>query len=133
MPEQANIFAVGRRKESVARVRLIEGKGQVTVNGKPIVEYFHGAVSTRIYQKPFEITNTLGKYTVSIKVLGGGTASQLGAVVHGITRALSKADTKNFRPVLKKEGLLTRDARVKERRKYGLAQKARAGKQSPKR
>lgn len=133
MPEQANIFAVGRRKESVARVRLIEGKGQVTVNGKPIVEYFNGAVSTRIYQKPFEITNTLGKYTVSIKVLGGGTASQLGAVVHGITRALSKADTKNFRPVLKKEGLLTRDARVKERRKYGLAQKARAGKQSPKR
>lgn len=130
---EATIAAVGRRKEAVARVRLIQGKGAVTVNGKPIGEYFLGSVSQRIYQKPFEITNTLGKYAISIKVEGGGNASQLGAVVHGIARALAKLDGENLRTSLKKEGFLTRDARVKERRKYGRAGKARARKQSPKR
>lgn len=133
MAEGSAVIAVGRRKEAVARVRLTEGKGQITVNGKPIGEYFGGVVSERIYQKPFEVTKTAGKYTVSLKVEGGGTASQLDAVVHGITRALSKADPASFRTLLKREGLLTRDARVKERRKYGRAGKARAGKQSPKR
>lgn len=126
------ISSVGRRKEAVARVRLMEGHGQVTVNGKPIAEYFSGAVFQRLYSKPLEITKTLGKYAISVKVDGGGRTSQLGAAVHGIARVLSKANPQ-FRVTLKREGLLTRDARVKERRKFGLAGKARAKKQSPKR
>lgn len=130
--ELTSVSTVGRRKEAVARVRLSEGKGQIIVNGKPIMEYFPGETLQKIYNKPLEITQTVGKYTISVKVTGGGQVSQLGAVVHGITRAIAKADA-NLRGVLKKEGLLTRDARVKERRKYGHAQKARAKKQSPKR
>lgn len=126
------ISAVGRRKEAIARVRLVEGNGQIVVNRKPIVEYFSGAVFQKLYQKPMEITKTSGKYTLSVKVAGGGRTSQLGAVIHGIARVLSKADPA-LRVTLKREGLLTRDARVKERRKFGLAGKARAKKQSPKR
>ena len=133
MAEKNGVSTVGRRKEAVARVRINEGAGQIVVNGKPINEYFKGSVKQRLYQKPFEVTNTLNKYTVSVKVFGGGDVSQLDAVVHGIARGLSKIDGKNFRTLLKKEGLLTRDARVKERRKYGHAGKARAKKQSPKR
>lgn len=125
--------AVGRRKEAIARVRLLSGNGQIIINGKSAAEYFPGVVYQKAYQRPFEVTNTLGKYLVTIKVSGGGVASQLGAVIHGISRVLSKSDTEKLRSILKKEGLLTRDARVKERRKYGLAQKARAKKQSPKR
>ena len=124
--------AVGRRKESIARVRLLPGNGQITVNGKPVIEYFSGAVFQKIYTKPYEITKSLGKYSTTVKVEGGGMMSQLGATVHGIARALSKVDV-NLRAPLKREGLLTRDARVKERRKFGNAQKARAKKQSPKR
>lgn len=127
-----SISTVGRRKEAVARVRLSEGKGQITVNGKPIAEYFRGIVAQKLYSKPLAITQTLNKFTISVKVSGGGPASQLKAVIHGIARAVAKAQP-NLRTILKREGLLTRDARVKERRKYGLAQKARAKKQSPKR
>lgn len=123
---------VGRRKEAIARVRLMEGNGQITVNGKPIGEYFTGILFQKKYQKPMEITKTSGKYTISAKVVGGGVISQLDAVVHGISRAIAKIEPP-LRTLLKKEGLLTRDARVKERRKYGLAGKARAKKQSPKR
>ena len=139
------IFAVGRRKEAVARVRLypvakkeitIAGqnlkKGDFMVNGKSIKNYFSGEVARVFYLKPFEITNTQDKFITSVKVAGGGLSGQLGAVVHGISRALEKYDPKN-RPVLKKEGLLTRDSRAKERRKAGFAHKARAKKQSPKR
>jgi small subunit ribosomal protein S9 len=125
--------AVGRRKEAVARVRVFKGQGQVTVNGKPIAEYFKGPVAQKAYQKPFEVTHTLGQFTGTIKVLGGGYSSQLGAAVHGIARALALTDTAAFRSSLKSAGLLTRDARVRERRKYGLAHAARAKKQSPKR
>lgn len=125
--------AVGRRKEAVARVRLIKGEGSLTVNGKPIFEYFRGQVAQKVYQKPFEITKTLGQYTGTIKVAGGGAISQLGAVAHGLARALEKSNKDSFRPLLKGNGLLTRDPRAKERRKYGLAHKARAKKQSPKR
>ncbi len=132
MAEQTN-QAVGRRKESVARVRLFSGNGQLTVNGKPISDYFRGMIAQKTYQKPFELTKTLGKYTGTIKVLGGGYASQLGAVVHGISRTLEKLSKETNRPTLKKHGLLTRDSRAKERRKYGHAGKARAMKQSPKR
>lgn len=130
--ESKFISVVGRRKEAVARVRLMEGNGQVTVNGKPIIEYFSGAVFQRLYSKPLEITKTLGKYAISVKVEGGGRVSQLGAVIHGLARVLSKSNPE-LRVILKREGLLTRDARVKERRKFGLAGKARAKKQSPKR
>lgn len=126
------ISTVGRRKEAVARIRLSEGKGQLIVNGKPISEYFLGLVVQKQYNKPLDVTKTAGKYTISVKVEGGGQASQLGAVVHGISRAIAKVSP-DLRTALKKEGLLTRDARVKERRKYGNAQKARAKKQSPKR
>ncbi len=127
-----NITTVGRRKESVARVRLSEGKGQITVNGKPIAEYFLGSLLQKLYTRPLEITKVIGKYAISIKVKGGGQVSQLGAVIHGISRAIAKVSP-GLRTTLKREGYLTRDARVKERRKYGLAQKARAKKQSPKR
>lgn len=126
------ISTVGRRKEAVARVRLSEGKGQITVNGKPISEYFLGLVLQKYYLKPLDVTKTTGKYTISAKVEGGGQVSQLGAVIHGISRAIAKVSP-DLRTLLKREGLLTRDARVKERRKYGNAQKARAKKQSPKR
>ncbi len=125
--------SVGRRKESVARVRLFKGQAQMTVNGKPIAEYFSGPVSQKAYLKPFEITKTLGELSGSVKVLGGGQKSQLDAVVHGISRALQMMDKEKHRSTLKSAGLLTRDPRVKERRKYGLAHKARAKKQSPKR
>lgn len=126
------VSVVGRRKEAVARVRISVGQGQITVNGKPISEYFQGPILQKIYQRPLELTKVTGKYTISAKVLGGGQVSQLGAVIHGMARAISKIDP-GLRTILKKEGLLTRDARVKERRKYGNAGKARAKKQSPKR
>ncbi|MBI2017477.1 30S ribosomal protein S9 [Candidatus Daviesbacteria bacterium] len=126
------VTSVGRRKEAISRVRLIEGNGQVVVNGKPISQYFTGAIFQKLYSKPLELTKTIGKYSVSVKVEGGGKVSQLGAVIHGISRALSKQNP-DFRTLLKREGLLTRDARVKERRKFGHAGKARAKKQSPKR
>lgn len=128
----ASIATVGRRKEAIARVRLLSGNGQITVNGKPIAEYFLGQIFQKLYSRPLEITKTIGKYSISVLVEGGGKMSQLGAVIHGLSRAIAKADP-TLRVTLKKEGLLTRDARVKERRKYGNAQKARAKKQSPKR
>lgn len=126
------ISSIGRRKEAIARVRLVAGKGPLTVNGKPIHEYFLGMVAQKVYQAPFEKTSITGRYSGSIKVLGGGVSSQLGAVVHGLSRAISKIDDEK-RTTLKRAGLLTRDSRVKERRKYGHAGKARAMKQSPKR
>ncbi|MDD5146989.1 MAG: 30S ribosomal protein S9 [Candidatus Daviesbacteria bacterium] len=127
-----NTSTVGRRKEANARVRLSSGNGQIVVNGKPIAQYFAGSILQKIYMKPLEITQTSKKFTISVKVVGGGQVSQLKAVIHGIARAIAK-QTPALRTTLKKAGFLTRDARVKERRKYGLAQKARAKKQSPKR
>ena len=131
MEESKYMSAVGRRKEAVARVRLLEGTGTITVNGKPITEYFQGAVFQKLYNKPLEVSSTVGKYSVSVKVVGGGQFSQLGALIHGISRALSKVSPA-IRTSLKREGLLTRDPRAKERRKFGNAGKARAKKQSPK-
>ncbi len=125
--------AVGRRKEAIARVRIFKGQGQITINGKPGAEYFKGPILQKQYQKPFEATKTLGQYTATAKIEGGGKSSQLGAFVHGLARALDKVDAENFHTVLKKAGLFTRDPRAKERRKYGHAHKARAKKQSPKR
>lgn len=130
--DKSLISVVGRKKEAVARVRLSPGNGQLTINSKPISEYFPGAVFQRIYSRPLEITKTAGQYVISVKVYGGGKISQLGATTFGIARALARISP-DLRSVLKKAGFLTRDARVKERRKYGHAQKARAKKQSPKR
>lgn len=125
-------YAHGRRKEAAARVRLFTGKGQTLVNEKPIEVYFPLSVNKSLYLRPFQLTHTEGKYFATIKVKGSGKKGQLDAVIHGIARALTNADNE-YRSTLKKAGLLTRDPRVKERRKYGLAQKARKGKQSPKR
>lgn len=132
MANNQNAQSIGRRKEAVARVRIMEGKSPITINGKPIHEVFPGPIFQKVYQKPFELTKTLGQYTATIKVKGGGVASRLDAIVHGIARSLAKVSPEN-RTALKSYGLLTRDPRVKERRKYGHAHKARAMKQSPKR
>ncbi len=132
MPANSGFQSIGRRKEAVARIRMMEGKSPILVNGKPIAEVFKGEINQRAYQKPFELTKTLGKYTATIKIEGGGISSWLDAIVLGLSRNLSKISPE-FRKVLKQNGLLTRDARVKERRKYGHAHKARAMKQSPKR
>ncbi|MCL5677391.1 MAG: 30S ribosomal protein S9 [Firmicutes bacterium] len=109
----------GRRKESVARVRLIPGSGKIVVNDRPFEEYFPLRTLQMIIEQPLKITDTLGKYDVLVSVMGGGVAGQAGAVRHGIARALLQVDVNN-RPPLKKAGFLTRDPRMKERKKYGL-------------
>lgn len=127
--------AVGRRKTSTARVRLYIDKieKEFMVNGRSVDKYFPGEVAKKLYLEPFRTTNTMGRFSVTVKVEGGGLSGQLGAVVHGLSRALVKVDPEKFRPILKKRGFLTRDPRAKERRKAGYAGKARAKKQSPKR
>ena len=121
----------GRRKESIARVRLMAGKGNVTVNGKTLDEYFGTEILKVIVNQPFAVTNTVGKYDVVVKVVGGGYTGQAGAIRHGIARALNEANSE-FRPVLKANGYLTRDPRMKERKKYGM-KKARKAPQFSKR
>ncbi len=123
--------ATGSRKSSVARVRLIPGEGKIVVNGRELSEYFGLKTLELVVRQPLEATETLGKYDVSANVVGGGIAGQAGAIRHGIARALLKVDA-DFRPLLKKAGLLTRDPREKERRKYGL-KKARKASQFSKR
>lgn len=130
------IYAVGRRKTSVATVKLFKAKQTdqpITINGRQIEEYFPGESAKSVWQEPFRTTNTLNVYTAVVTIRGGGKSGQLGAFVHAIARALTKAGSEKFRLILKKRHLLTRDPRAKERRKPGLAQKARAKKQSPKR
>lgn len=139
------IFAVGRRKGSVARVRLYPTtkdnltvndeklkKGDIVVNSRRVSDYFNDKVSEVRYTEPYKITNTQEKYVTTVKVEGGGLIGQLGAVILGISRALSRVDEKN-KKILKKKGFLTRDARVRQRRKVGMGGKARRKKQSPKR
>ncbi len=121
----------GRRKESIARVRLMAGKGNITVNGKTLDEYFGTEILKVIVNQPFAVTNTVGKYDVVVKVVGGGFTGQAGAIRHGIARALDVANSE-FRPVLKANGFLTRDPRMKERKKYGM-KKARKAPQFSKR
>lgn len=127
-----NNQAIGRRRSAVARVRVMEGKSQMTVNGKPISEIFRGPIQQKKYQQPFEVTRTLSEYTATIKVVGGGVVSRLDAIVLGLARALSKISEENHK-ALRGAELLTRDPRVRERRKVGLGGRARAKKQSPKR
>ncbi|MEA5092385.1 30S ribosomal protein S9 [bioreactor metagenome] len=123
--------ATGRRKSSVARVRLVPGEGNITINDRELNKYFGLKTLELIVRQPLEATETLDKYDVLANVDGGGISGQAGAVRHGIARALLKID-EEFRPVLKKAGLLTRDPREKERRKYGL-KKARKASQYSKR
>ncbi len=126
-----NHYGTGRRKTSVARVRLVPGEGKIIVNTRPLDEYFGLKTLELIVTQPLNITDTVGKYDVLAKVEGGGVSGQAGAVRHGIARALLKVDGE-FRLPLKKAGLLTRDPREKERRKYGL-KKARKASQFSKR
>ena len=120
MTDTGYIWAVGRRKAAVARVRLYPGSGKMTVNGRPAADYFGGRA---IYQaslfEPLRVTGTQERFDVTVRVLGGGISGQAGAVRHGIARALTRFD-EELRPVLKRAQLLTRDARVKERKKVGL-------------
>lgn len=124
--------AVGRRKTAVARVRLWSGKQELTVNGKPVSVYFKGDTFKKIYQAPFLATDTLGQFTGSIKIIGGGLMGQADALVHGLARVLAKIDETHKLP-LRAKGFLTRDPRMKETRKAGQGGKARSKKQSPKR
>jgi small subunit ribosomal protein S9 len=117
MSEAAEII-VGRRKCSVARVRLIPGSGEVTVNKRPMDAYFGRDSHKTIVLSPFELTENAGKFNVFANVSGGGESGQAGAIRHGISRALIKMDP-SLRPTLKKNGFLTRDPRMKERKKYG--------------
>ncbi|MEO5703382.1 MAG: 30S ribosomal protein S9 [Candidatus Limnocylindrales bacterium] len=109
----------GRRKTAVARVRLMPGEGEIVINGRSFVEHFGAAIDEAEVRMPFRVTNTDGRYNAMIKVEGGGVNGQAGAVRHGIARALLQID-EGHRLVLRKEGLLTRDPRMKERKKYGL-------------
>jgi small subunit ribosomal protein S9 len=120
MPKGQYYYAVGRRKTSVARVRLYPGEGNFTVNGKPVREHFGGReLHYLIMAEPFRVTGTTERFDVVASVAGGGTSGQAGAIRHGISRALIRAD-EELRPVLKTAKLLTRDAREKERKKVGL-------------
>lgn len=126
-------YAVGRRRSASARVRLYKGSEQHLVNGQPIGRYFPGKVMAEKWERPFKLTGTHGKYYVTVKVVGGGKMGQLDAVVHATARAFNKLNREKYRTVIKKAGLLTRDARVKQRRMIGTGGKARRQKQSPKR
>ena len=117
MATQANI-TVGRRKEAVARVRLAPGTGNITINGRSIDEYFGRETSKMILVEPLKLVDQMGKLDVFVNAKGGGLSGQAGAIRHGISRALCELNSE-FRPVLKKAGFLTRDARAVERKKYG--------------
>jgi small subunit ribosomal protein S9 len=141
------VFAVGKRKDAVARVRLYEfvkedlmwvntpiKKGDMYVNELPISQYFSSEVERHLYTEPLRITNSHQKnYTFTIKVAGGGHSGQLQAVICGIANALQKIDKEKYRPILKKKGFLTRDSRIRQRRKVGMGGKSRRKRQSPKR
>jgi small subunit ribosomal protein S9 len=140
------VFAVGRRREAIARVRLYETvkddltygetpvkKGDILVNAMPISDYFSGEVSRYVYSEPLRVTNTQNKFTWTIQVEGGGKSGQLQAVVAGIANALNKLNEKEYRPILKKKGFMTRDPRIRQRRKVGMGGKSRRQLQSPKR
>ena len=124
-------MGTGRRKSSIARVRLVEGTGKITINGKDIEEFFDLETLKVIVRQPLTVTNTLTKYDVICSVQGGGVSGQAGAIRHGIARALNEANSE-YRPALKINGFLTRDPRMKERKKYGL-KKARKAPQFSKR
>ena len=119
------VLASGRRKTSVAKVWIMPGSGKIVVNKRPLDDYFGLETLKADVKRPLEKTNTIDKFDVIASVKGGGSTGQAGAIRHGISRALLKIDDE-FRPVLKKEGFLTRDPRMKERKKYGLKKARRA-------
>ena len=124
-------YGTGRRKKSIARVFMTPGKGEITVNGRSLDDYFGLDTLKMIVRQPLEATGNEGKFDIMVTVRGGGMSGQAGAIRHGISRALLEEDAEN-RPTLKKEGFLTRDSRMKERKKYGL-KKARKAPQFSKR
>ena len=119
MAEKVNYYATGRRKNSTAKVRLIPGEGKIIVNQKDFKEYFNREALTTMIVEPLKLTNTESAYDVVAQLLGGGITGQAGALRHGISRALLEIN-EEFRDILKREGFLTRDSRMKERKKYGL-------------
>lgn len=119
MSAEKYIWATGKRKCAIAQIRLFPGDGGITINDRPYEEIFSRLEYRRMIEIPFLVTETVGKFRVTVKVKGGGMSGQAGAIRHGIARALVK-ENDLFKPVLRKEGLLTRDARIKERKKYGL-------------
>ena len=118
-------YGTGRRKKSIARVRIVPGSGVITINGRDIDDYFGLETLKLIVNQPFGVTGTAGKFDIISTVKGGGISGQAGAIRHGLARALLQAD-ENYRPALKAAGLLTRDPRMKERKKYGLKAARRA-------
>ena len=133
VPKKKYTYAKGRRREATATVRLFRGKGKTTVNQMPIEKYFPGKVLEHHYQLPFTISKSLSKFWAKIYVRGGGKQGQIGAVTLALSRALNSFNPNVYRPILKEAGLLTVDARARERRKAGLGGKSRRKKQSPKR
>ena len=119
MAGQQYFHGTGRRKTSVARVRLFTGDGAVVINGKPVEQYFTRELYRQVIDHAFRVSETVGKFSTTVRVEGGGVTGQADAIRHGISRSLIKIDPA-FRPALKKAGYLTRDARAKERKKYGL-------------
>ena len=119
-------YGTGRRKSSVARVRVYQGAGKIIINDRPIDEYFGLETLKLIVRQPLVLTETDSKFDVVCRVAGGGVTGQAGAIRHGISRALLQYDAENLRPLLKKAGFLTRDPRMKERKKYGLKAARRA-------
>jgi len=124
-PVKPYFYGTGRRKESIARVRLLPGSGAVKINKRDMDDYFGLGTLKLIVNQPFGVTNTVGKFDVFCTVVGGGVSGQAGAIRHGIARALLQASAE-YRPMLKKAGFLTRDPRMKERKKYGLKAARRA-------
>ena len=120
MTTAAFFYGTGRRKTSVARVRLMSGEGEIVVNGRSLDEHFGNAIDMADLLLPFRVTGTEGRYNAMIKVEGGGYQGQAGAIRHGIARALLQSDPDSLRLPLRQAGLLTRDPRMKERKKYGL-------------
>ena len=118
-------YGTGRRKKSIARVRIVPGTGVITINGRDIDDYFGLDTLKLIVNQPFGVTGTNGKFDIIANVQGGGFSGQAGAIRHGLSRALLQADA-TYRPALKKAGFLTRDPRMKERKKYGLKAARRA-------
>ena len=125
IPKKPYFYGTGRRKSSVARVRIIPGSGTVTINKRDIDDYFGLETLKAVVRQPFGVTSTEGKFDLVVSVAGGGVSGQAGAIRHGVARALLQANAE-YRPLLKKAGFLTRDPRMKERKKYGLKAARRA-------
>jgi small subunit ribosomal protein S9 len=119
MSEESYVWGTGKRKCAIAQVRLFPGKGEIIINDKPYQEAFPRVEHRHMIEHPLLATDNMSKFRVMVKVNGGGLSGQAGAIRHGIARALAK-ENELFKPMLRKEGLLTRDARIKERKKYGL-------------